>query len=227
MTEKEIAELRAATERFAAEKRKSAEAEARRIRSEVEPRVAAQAERIKRRARAARENERHRILLDTEEQIFTLVLENVTKRFHELIGTPDYPALLRQWIVEAAIGLDSDAAIVQCSAEEREVCASVLREASDEVLRKTGRRVALEAATGAPLAEQGVVLTAASGRTAYNNQVRTRLLRRESLVRRAIFEALETVPEGGADRAEAGTERAAAGASERPQSIESEGRKSG
>lgn len=207
ITEKEIAELRAAADRFAAQKRESAEAEARRMRSEVESRVAAQAARLERRAKATKENERHRILLDTEEQIFALVLEGAMKRLRELIGSPEYPDLLRQWIVEAAIGLGSERAFVQCSAAEREICGEVLPSAVDEVLRRTGRKVDLELSPGAPLAEQGVILTAASGRTAYNNQVRTRLLRREALVRRAIFDALESERAEGAECPEVGAER--------------------
>jgi vacuolar-type H+-ATPase subunit E/Vma4 len=43
-----------------------------------------------------------------------------------------------------------------------------------------------------PLKSQGVVLTAADGRTAYNNQVKTRILRKEREIRMAIYNTLFT-----------------------------------
>jgi len=191
ITEKEIQELRTQAERFGKEKTASADKEIERLRAGAEERFSAQRERNSRQAQAAIDNERHRIALEAEERFFAIVLDAVLKRFRELVATDEYPSLLKSWIVEAAIGLEADAAAVQSSAAERPLCERVLDEAAREVKEKCGRTVALSMAQGAPLAEQGVVLTASSGRTAFNNQVRTRILRRESLVRKAIYEAME------------------------------------
>jgi vacuolar-type H+-ATPase subunit E/Vma4 len=43
-----------------------------------------------------------------------------------------------------------------------------------------------------PLKSQGVVLTAADGRTAFNNQVKTRMLRKQREIRMLIYNALFT-----------------------------------
>jgi len=43
-----------------------------------------------------------------------------------------------------------------------------------------------------PLKSQGVVLTAADGRTAFNNQVKTRILRHKREIQTLIYNALFT-----------------------------------
>jgi vacuolar-type H+-ATPase subunit E/Vma4 len=89
--------------------------------------------------------------------------------------------------VEAAIGLGAPEASVNASAaERRQIDEQLLREARDKVEALTGRKVALTVAEGDPLIPQGVVLTAADGRVEFNNQVATRLLRRQSEIRKTI-----------------------------------------
>jgi vacuolar-type H+-ATPase subunit E/Vma4 len=50
--------------------------------------------------------------------------------------------------------------------------------------------VRLARATGDPLPGQGVVLLGREGRLAYNNQVATRLLRRQTEIRKLIYDTL-------------------------------------
>jgi len=54
----------------------------------------------------------------------------------------------------------------------------------------TGRKVSLMLTDGDPLIPQGVVLKAADGRVEFNNQVATRLLRRQSEIRKTIQDIL-------------------------------------
>ena len=57
---------------------------------------------------------------------------------------------------------------------------------------KTGRQINLQLSKELPLKSQGVVLTAADGRTAFNNQIRTRMLRKEREIRMTIYDTLFT-----------------------------------
>jgi vacuolar-type H+-ATPase subunit E/Vma4 len=93
--------------------------------------------------------------------------------------------------VEAAVGLSVDRAVVNASKEELPlVTAELLREAADAVESITGKRMEMTVAENDPLPAQGVVLTAAGGRLAYNNQVPTRFLRSQTVIRKLIYSTL-------------------------------------
>jgi vacuolar-type H+-ATPase subunit E/Vma4 len=101
--------------------------------------------------------------------------------------------VLLGWIVEAAIGLGLPEATVNASAPELPLLEEgLLAEAERRVRELTGREVRLGRAEGDPLAGQGVVLLGRGGRLAYNNQVSTRLLRRQSEIRKMIYDGLWT-----------------------------------
>jgi vacuolar-type H+-ATPase subunit E/Vma4 len=114
-------------------------------------------------------------------------MRRVEERMKTRIAAPDYRAVLRCWIVEAARGLDVDAAEVNAGAAERELIdEALLREAMDLL----GNKVALTESKADPLGGQGVVLTSVDGRMAFNNQVRTRIQRRQREIQGLIHEAL-------------------------------------
>ena len=68
--------------------------------------------------------------------------------------------------------------------------AALLREAERRVRALGGPEVSLAPSDRPAPAEQGVLLTSADGRLAYNNQVSTRLRRSQGAIRRIIHDEL-------------------------------------
>jgi vacuolar-type H+-ATPase subunit E/Vma4 len=66
----------------------------------------------------------------------------------------------------------------------------MLSEIARRIQKQTGRQTSLTLSDARPLQSQGVVLTAADGRTAFNNQVRTRMLRKQREIRMLIYDTL-------------------------------------
>ena len=78
-------------------------------------------------------------------------------------------------------------AVVNASKPELPLIDSkLLREAESKVKELCGRTVTLSKSAGDPLSAQGVVVTSRDGRRAFNNQVRTRLLRSQTEISRLI-----------------------------------------
>ncbi len=75
--------------------------------------------------------------------------------------------------------------------KDREIDELLLLEAARRVKEVSGVDVVLRRSAAQPLQGQGVVLTAGNGRTAFNNQVATRVERYQSEIRKLIYEALK------------------------------------
>jgi len=119
------------------------------------------------------------------------ITDRVEKKLAQMVGDSQYRAVLQDWITEAAIGLDVESAQVNASAKERELIdAELLAEVTKRLLENSGRQVTLSLSDSEPLKSQGVVLTAADGHTAFNNQVATRMLRRQREIQTLIYDAL-------------------------------------
>lgn len=189
-TESEIARINEEGARLERDRTAKANGEIERIRREIEERTANQRLRIEKKAKASVSTECHKIELEARERFFSKVLEAASRRLRALIDSESYKSTLRDWIVEGAIGLAADEAIVCSSPKEMELCRQVLPEAEERVRELTGQEFKLRLADSPLSHAQGVVLTSLSGRTAYNNQVRTRMMRRQSEVRRIIYEEL-------------------------------------
>jgi vacuolar-type H+-ATPase subunit E/Vma4 len=180
-------------EKTAAERREAAARQAGEILGEARRKSAEQAAGVKRQAASAAKMQTKRIALRVRERAARQVLEQARLRLERLIGEPEYRQVLLGWIVEAAIGLGLPEATVNASAPELPLLEEgLLVEAQRRVRELTGREVRLTRAGGDPLAGQGVVLVGRGGRLAYNNQVSTRLLRRQSEIRKMIYDGLWT-----------------------------------
>jgi len=113
------------------------------------------------------------------------------KALSKAMGQAGYRDTLRRWIVEAAIGLSSEAATVNASMLELPLIdEALLREAEAEVLATTGKATRLSRLDGDPLPGQGVYLVAEGGRLAYDNTIATRLERGRTEIRKRIYKAL-------------------------------------
>ncbi|MDT8303525.1 MAG: hypothetical protein RQ760_18745, partial [Sedimentisphaerales bacterium] len=62
----------------------------------------------------------------------------------------------------------------------------------DKIHMQTNKQAQLKLSDAEPLKYQGVVLTAADGRTAFNNQVKTRMLRKQHEIQILIYNAVFT-----------------------------------
>ena len=180
-------------EKAGAERREATGRQAEGILEEARRKAAEQAESLRRQAASTAKMQAKRIGLRVREQAAQQVLERARARLEELAGTPEYRETLLGWIVEAAVGLGLPEATVNASARELPLLDErLLAEAQRRVRELTGRTVSLTKAEGEPLAGQGVVLVGRGGRLAYNNQVSTRLLRRQTEVRKMIYDGLWT-----------------------------------
>jgi len=180
-------------EKAAAERRAASERQAAEILEEARRKAGEQAAGLRRQAASTAKMEAKRIALRIREQAAREVLERARAELERMIGSPEYREVLLGWIVEAAVGLGQPEAAVNASARELPLLdAGLLAEAEGRVRELAGREVRLTRAQGEPLAGQGVVLVGRGGRLAYNNQVSTRLLRRQTEIRKMIYDGLWT-----------------------------------
>jgi vacuolar-type H+-ATPase subunit E/Vma4 len=115
----------------------------------------------------------------------------VEGKLDSMIGDWHYRSVLIDWITEGAIGLEAESAQINASESERALIDDeMLSEARARIGEHTGRQVTLTLSDSQPLKLQGVVLTAADGRTAFNNQIKTRILRSQRKIQALIYDTL-------------------------------------
>ena len=175
----------------AQERREGTEKQASAILDEARRKAEEQAKNISRQIASTAKMEVKRIGLRVREQATRLGIEQVRSRLAQMIGSPEYREALIGWLVEAAIGLSlPEAAVNACPAELALIDERLLSEVQERVLELTGRKVRLFKSDADPLVGQGVVLIGREGRLAFNNQISTRLLRRQTEIRKIIYETL-------------------------------------
>ena len=119
------------------------------------------------------------------------IMDRVENKLDSMTSDANYRTILINWIVEAFIGLGVEAAQINASQKERALIDDrLLSEVKEKIKTQTNKQAQLKLSDAEPLKSQGVVLTAADGRTAFNNQVRTRLLRNQSEIRTLIYNAV-------------------------------------
>jgi vacuolar-type H+-ATPase subunit E/Vma4 len=178
-------------EKMAEDRRRATDDQVRAVIQQGEGKAEEQAERIRAQAASSLRMERRRTQLRLQQQAFQEVLRRVREHLAAMVGSSEYRQVLLVWIVEAAIGLGVPEATVNASAAERkQIDKPLLREAQNKVNELSGKKISLTVADEDPLIPQGVVLLAANGRVEFNNQVATRLLRRQSEIRKTIQDTL-------------------------------------
>lgn len=185
--EKVIAEARKEAER----KIQYAERQAESILKEAASRAEAQAEKIRQQALSGVAVAAKRRSLNIQEELYREILHRAVSKLEVLVDTDSYREVLLDYIVEGAVGLDVLAARVNATEHERKmITKALLGEAEKKVKKITGRDVRLTLSDAPPLRKQGVVLTSEDNRTAYDNQVDTRLIRKAVEIRQYIQEIL-------------------------------------
>jgi vacuolar-type H+-ATPase subunit E/Vma4 len=180
-------------EKQAAEKRSYAEKKVESMLEDAQKEAAQQADKIKKKMASSVELELKRRSLNVRGEVMRDIMSRIENKFGSMMSDGNYKAILASWLTEAAIGLDAKSAYINASEMELAfVDEQLISQVSEEVREKTGKQISLQLTKAPPLKNQGVVLTAQDGRTAFNNQVKTRMLRKEREIRMAIYDALFT-----------------------------------
>ncbi len=161
------------------------------ILDEAKSKAGEQAEALRRHSASLVSVDTKRRNLRLKERVIRLILEKTSVKMAALVSSKGYGAVLGDWIAEGTIGLATDKAIVNATETERKlITRDILSEAEAGVKRRTGRNVSITLGDYPPLAQQGITVTSADGKTAFNNQVHTRLARIQVEIRKLIFKEL-------------------------------------
>ena len=177
----------------AAEKKKYSEKKIESLLDEARTKAQEQAEAAKKKIISTAEREVKRRSMHIRDTVMQDILDRVEKKLASVTGDKDYRSTLTGWLTEAAIGLGTESARVNASPQELKLIDDrVLSEVSRRVRKQTDRQIELTLSDAEPLEYQGVILTAADGRTAFNNQVKTRMLRNRREIQMLIYDSLFT-----------------------------------
>ena len=173
------------------EKRKYSEKRIESLLNDARKEAEKQAEAVKNKVICGVELEVKRCSLRSRDSAMQEILNRVEKKLNSMASDANYRSVLISWITEAAIGLDVESAEINASEKERLlVDDQLLSEVTEKIHTHSGRQVALRLSDAQPLKSRGVVLTAADGCTAFNNQVKTRMLRNQREIQMLIYKAL-------------------------------------
>jgi len=175
----------------AAEKRKYSEKKIESLLDEARASAQEQAKAASKKIISKTEREVKRRSMRVRDEVMQDVMARAEEKLWSMIGSDEYRSALMGWLVEAAIGLDAEAATVNASEEELKLIdQKMLSEVVERFRSQTGKQVTLTLSDAPPLKSQGVVLTAVNGRTAFSNQVRTRMLRYKREIQMLIHSTL-------------------------------------
>lgn len=178
-------------ENQAVEKGRYARKQVESILNDARAKAREQAEAIEKKAVRDAQREAKKKLMLHKAAVVREVMDRVEQRLASMVECPEYRSVLINWIVEAGVGLGTEKAEVNASEKERALIdAALLAEAAEKIHAATGQQVVLTLSDSAPLSAQGVFLTAADGRTAFNNQAKTRILRGQRKIEAMIHDSL-------------------------------------
>ena len=178
------------TEKSVQERSSVIENQIQRIWDEAKKNISQKVARIRKINDAAIVAGKRRNMLIVRESLIQEVLERAEKELELMIDSRQYRDILLSWIAEAAIGLNSESAVVNASKNERELAAQVLPDAEKLILELSGRKCTLDLAADDPISGQGIVLRSSDGTVAFSNQVQTRMLRYLNEIREMIYSRL-------------------------------------
>ena len=159
--------------------------------NEARQKAAGQGEMIRSKAISQAELEIKRRRLRARNEIICRIMSMVEQKLGLMISNDMYREVLIGWIVEAALALNINTATISASAEERAVIdESLIDEVQARIQQSGSRSMTIRLADEPASALQGIILTTENGRMAYNNQVKTQLLRRQRDIQRLIHDTL-------------------------------------
>ncbi len=169
----------------------SAESRAQRLLKESEERAEARIEQIRQHTESTLRIRKKRIFLKQSEEIIGNIFERVKKEIASRVGSDEYGEVLKNWIIEAAVGLGTESAVVSVSPPEKDyLTPAYLESAGKRILDLTGVSVDIDVSDGRER-EPGVRALSKDGRLEYRNQVSTRLKRNDMNYRKLVRNKLE------------------------------------
>ena len=149
------------------------------------------AEALKRKITSSVGLEIKRRRLKVRNEVFKEIINRVEKKIESQMAEESYRTFLTEWITEAAIGLGAESAQINASQQERQLIdQQLILDVKEKLKAQTDSQVELVLSQSQPLKDQGVVLVSADGRTAYNNQIKTRIMRTERTIRNLLNDNL-------------------------------------
>ena len=178
-------------EKQAAEKRKYTENKVEALLNDARADAQKQADAIKAKSLSGVELELKRHSMSVRSDLIQEIINKIENKLASMTDDENYRTVLINWIVEAFIGLGAESAQINASEKERKLINDqLLSEVKEKILKETNHEAQLKLSDDGPLKFQGVVLTAADGRTAFNNQVKTRISRNQREIRTLIYNAV-------------------------------------
>lgn len=175
-------------EKQAAEKKKYAEQKIESILETARSEAQEKAEKVTSKIMLSIELEVKRLSMHARDSVIRQIMTRAEEKISSMINDANYKDVLINWIAEAAIGLDAQSARVNASEKERYLInEKLLEQACEKIKNKTGKNVELSLSDEKPLKSQGVILTATDGRIAFNNQVKTRMMRKQREIQKLIY----------------------------------------
>lgn len=181
------------------QRRKSMEQNLASITAEADAKIAEEENRINSRwARHILQEER-RVNLALQDRVVRTVNDRAWSRLKILRENPEYSEFLRDWIIEAAIGLgyglDSGGqqaeARIRCSRKDRNLIQIDLSEIQERFLALTNRPINLGFDKEVlPPDSIGIILIDAAGRIAYSNTLTDRFRRASQDIHRLVMERI-------------------------------------
>ncbi|MDC7231761.1 MAG: V-type ATP synthase subunit E family protein [Spirochaetales bacterium] len=186
----------------------SAREKAARILNEAEQKARSHRKEVKKNSGSSLSLLQSRQELKNSQRLYSEVHSRVKQKLRELSESEDYKDILKDFILEGALGLCGDGAeedfsVNGGSIERKLMTPSFLKDVEKEVQKLSGLDQGLKLSDAPPLPLQGIEITDAGGRRAFRNSFDARLSRYEDSVREIIDSRLQSVdtetPDAGAD----------------------------
>lgn len=136
----------------------------------------AQAAGLERRILSAIGPETRRVLLEAREKILTQIMERITALAFAFRVSPEYPRYLQAMIIDGALALDRDEAVIVASSRDRDVLTPSFVEGIERELKdQHHKNIALTFELNTGEDDIGAVLRSTDRRMECNNTFRARL----------------------------------------------------
>ena len=174
-------------EKQIAEKKKYSEKKIESILKDAEKQAQEKAEIVKRKITSSVGLEVKRRKLKVRDEVVKEIINRVEKKIESQMTSDDYRNFLIDWLTEAAIGLGAESASINASQQEKQfIDEQMISRVKEKVQAYNNKQVKLELSQSQPLKDQGVVVVSSDGRTAFNNQIKTRIMRKDRVIRNLL-----------------------------------------
>ena len=179
------------TEKQIAEKKMYAAKKVESILNDARKQAQEKAEALKRKITSSIGLEIKRRRLKVRNEVFKEIIDRVEKKIEMKMAEESYRTFITEWIIEAAIGLGAESVTINASQQERQLMdEQLISDVKERLQAQTHSQVDLVLSQSPPLKDQGVVLVSADGRTAFNNQIKTRIMRTERRIQNLLNDNL-------------------------------------